>query len=266
MSVDRSALSALEREKAAVFHSWSAQNAINPLMVKDAKGVYVTDMDDNTYLDFSSQLVNINIGHQHPAVVAAIKAQADLLCTIAPQHGNVARTRAAELVIDHSFEGAQKVFFTNGGTEAVEHAVRMARLHTGRHKVLSRYRSYHGATSTSINLTGDPRRWHHGSAPRIPTRCTRTLRPLRHGLHRRRGDVRIRTHRLVVRLSAARHHAGPRHFRQGRQLGLRPLGRRGDQRGHLPHLRRPGLPRWLDVLRPPAGLRLGGRVHGGHGE
>ena len=92
MSVDRSALSALEREKAAVFHSWSAQNAINPLMVKDAKGVYVTDMDDNTYLDFSSQLVNINIGHQHPAVVAAIKAQADLLCTVAPQHGNVART------------------------------------------------------------------------------------------------------------------------------------------------------------------------------
>ena len=166
MSVDRSALSDLEREKAAVFHSWSAQNAINPLMVKDAKGVYVTDMDDNTYLDFSSQLVNINIGHQHPAVVAAIKEQADLLCTVAPQHGNVARTRAAELVIDHSFEGAQKVFFTNGGTEAVEHAVRMARLHTGRHKVLSRYRSYHGATSTSINLTGDPRRWanDHGTA------------------------------------------------------------------------------------------------------
>jgi taurine--2-oxoglutarate transaminase len=111
-------------------------------------------------------LVNINIGHQHPAVVAAIREQADLLCTIAPQHGNVARTRAAELVIDHSFEGAQKVFFTNGGTEAVEHAVRMARLHTGRHKVLSRYRSYHGATSTSINLTGDPRRWanDHGTA------------------------------------------------------------------------------------------------------
>src|ERR1035437_3741150 len=166
MSVDRSALSDLEREKAAVFHSWSAQNAINPLMVKDAKGVYVTDMDDNTYLDFSSQLVNINIGHQHPAVVAAIKEQADLLCTVAPQHGNLARTRAAELILDQSFEGAQKVFFTNGGTEAVEHAVRMARLHTGRHKVLARYRSYHGATSTSINRTGDPRRWanDHGTA------------------------------------------------------------------------------------------------------
>ena len=166
MSVDRSALSDLEREKAAVFHSWSAQNTINPLMVKDAHGVYVTDFDDHTYLDFSSQLVNVNIGHQHPAVVAAIKEQADLLCTVAPQHGNIARTRAAELIVDHSFEGAQKVFFTNGGTEAVEHAVRMARLHTGRHKVLARYRSYHGATSTSINLTGDPRRWanDHGTA------------------------------------------------------------------------------------------------------
>jgi len=159
MSVDRSALSHFERERASVFHSWSAQNSIQPLMVKDAKGVYVTDEDGTTYLDFSSQMVNINIGHQHPAVVAAIQEQAALLCTIAPPHGNIARIRAAELVLDHSFEGAQKVFFTNGGTEAVEHAVRMARLHTGRHKVLSRYRSYHGATSTSINLTGDPRRW-----------------------------------------------------------------------------------------------------------
>jgi taurine--2-oxoglutarate transaminase len=128
-------------------------------MVKDAHGVYVTDIDGNTYLDFSSQLVNTNIGHQHPSVVKAIQEQAGVLCTIAPQHGYESRYRAAELILDHSFEGAAKVFFTNGGTEAVEHAVRMARLHTGRYKVLSTYRSYHGGTSTSINLTGDPRRW-----------------------------------------------------------------------------------------------------------
>ncbi len=82
-----------------------------------------------------------------------------MLCTIAPQHGYEKRYRAAELIVDHSFDGAAKVFFTNGGTEAVEHAVRMARLHTGRQKVLATYRSYHGGTSTSINLTGDPRRW-----------------------------------------------------------------------------------------------------------
>lgn len=70
-----------------------------------------------------------------------------------PQHGNLARTRAAECVLDHSFGGAQKLFVTNGGTEAVEYAVRVARLHTGRHRVVARYRSYHGATSTPINLT-----------------------------------------------------------------------------------------------------------------
>jgi len=128
-------------------------------MVKSAQGVYVTDEDDKVYLDFSSQLVNTNIGHQHPVVVKAIKDQADLLCTIAPQHGNKARYRAAELILDHSFDGAAKVFFTNGGTESVEHAIRMARLYTGRQKVLATYRSYHGGTSTSINLTGDPRRW-----------------------------------------------------------------------------------------------------------
>jgi taurine--2-oxoglutarate transaminase len=141
MSTDRSLLSPLEREKSSVFHSWSAQATINPLMVKDAQGVYVTDIDGNTYLDFSSQLVNTNVGHQHPSVVKAIQAQAGVLCTIAPQHGYESRYRAAELILDHSFEGAAKVFFTNGGTEAVEHAVRMARLHTGRFKILSTYRS-----------------------------------------------------------------------------------------------------------------------------
>jgi taurine--2-oxoglutarate transaminase len=128
-------------------------------MIKDAQGVYVTDIDDTTYLDFSSQLVNTNIGHQHPSVVRAIQEQAGRLCTIAPQHGYESRYRAAELILAHSFDGAAKVFFTNGGTEAVEHAIRMARVHTGRYKVLSAYRSYHGATATSINLTGDPRRW-----------------------------------------------------------------------------------------------------------
>lgn len=159
MGIDRSTLTSQEREKTSVFHSWSAQATINPLMIKSAQGVYVTDENDKTYLDFSSQLVNTNVGHQHPAVVRAIQEQAGILCTIAPQHGYQSRYRAAELILDHSFDGAAKVFFTNGGTEAVEHAVRMARLHTGRQKVLATYRSYHGGTSTSINLTGDPRRW-----------------------------------------------------------------------------------------------------------
>ena len=159
MSPDRSTMSSQERERASVFHSWSAQASIHPLMVRGAAGCEVFTEDGRTLLDFSSQLVNTNLGHQHPDVVAAIASQAALLCTIAPQHGYASRYRAAELILDHSFEGAAKVFFTNGGTEANEHAVRMARLVTGRPKVLAAYRSYHGATATSINLTGDPRRW-----------------------------------------------------------------------------------------------------------
>jgi taurine--2-oxoglutarate transaminase len=150
---------AYELDRRYVFHSWSAQAALKPLVIESAQGCYVTDGDGNRLLDLSSQLVNTNIGHQHPKVVAAIKAQADLLCTVAPQHANAARGEAARLVVSHAPDPESKVFFTNGGAEAVEYAVRMARLHTGRHKVLSRYRSYHGGTATAVNLTGDPRRW-----------------------------------------------------------------------------------------------------------
>jgi taurine--2-oxoglutarate transaminase len=159
MSSQREQLTSKEREQHSVFHSWSAQGHLDPLMIGRAEGVYVYDEGGREYLDFSSQLVNTNVGHQYPAVVDAIKQQADRLCTIAPQHGYESRYRAAEMILDHSFASAAKVFFTNAGTEAVEHAVRMARLHTGRPKILATYRSYHGGTSMSINLTGDPRRW-----------------------------------------------------------------------------------------------------------
>jgi taurine--2-oxoglutarate transaminase len=104
-------------------------------------------------------LVFTNIGHQHPKVVAAIQAQAAKLCTVAPQHANDARSEAARLIAERTPGELNKIFFTNGGADAVEHAVRMARLHTGRYKVLSRYRSYHGGTDTAVNLTGDPRRY-----------------------------------------------------------------------------------------------------------
>lgn len=124
-----------------------------------SQGSYVWDGDGRRLLDFSSQLVNTNIGHQHPKVVAAIAAQAAKLCTVAPQHVNEARSEAARLIAERTPGDLDRVFFTNAGAEAVEHAVRMARLHTGRRKVLSRYRSYHGGTETAINLTGDPRRW-----------------------------------------------------------------------------------------------------------
>ncbi|MER5973529.1 aspartate aminotransferase family protein [Streptomyces sp. NPDC002055] len=146
-------------DRAHVFHSWSAQGLIDPLPIAGAEGSYFWDYDGNRYLDFSSQLVNTNIGHQHPKVVAAIQEQAAKLCTIAPGFAVDVRAEAARLIAERTPGDLDKIFFTNGGAEAVENAVRMARLHTGRPKVLSAYRSYHGATSTAINLTGDPRRW-----------------------------------------------------------------------------------------------------------
>jgi taurine---2-oxoglutarate transaminase len=150
---------AYELDRAHVFHSWSAQGSLNPMTVTAAEGSYVWDGDGNRLLDFSSQLVNTNIGHQHPKVVAAIQEQAAKLCTIAPQHANAARSEAARLIAELTPGDLNRIFFTNGGADAVEHAVRMARLHTGKHKVLSRYRAYHGGTDLAINLTGDPRRF-----------------------------------------------------------------------------------------------------------
>jgi taurine--2-oxoglutarate transaminase len=151
-------------DRAHVFHSWSAQGLIDPLAVAGAEGSYFWDYDGNRYLDFSSQLVNTNIGHQHPKVVAAVQEQAGRLCTIAPGFAVDVRSEAARLVARRTPGDLDKIFFTNGGAEAVENAVRMARLHTGRPKVMSAYRSYHGATAAAINLTGDPRRWPSDSA------------------------------------------------------------------------------------------------------
>lgn len=146
-------------DRAYVFHSWSAQKALKPMCIAGAEGSYFWDYDGNRFLDFSSQLVNVNIGHQHPKVVAAIQEQAALLSTIAPQHANEARNQAAKRIVDLAGPNMAKVFFTNGGADAVENAIRMARLHTNKHKVLSAYRSYHGNTGAAIVATGDPRRW-----------------------------------------------------------------------------------------------------------
>jgi len=146
-------------DRAHVFHSWSAQAKLAPMTVIAAQGSYLWDGDGNRLLDFSSQMVNTNIGHQHPKVVAAIAEQAAKLCTIAPAHVNSARSEAARLIAELTPGDLNRVFFTNAGADAVEHAVRMARLHTGRRKVLARYRSYHGGTDLAINLTGDTRRW-----------------------------------------------------------------------------------------------------------
>jgi taurine--2-oxoglutarate transaminase len=149
---------AYELDRAHVFHSWSAQGALTPFVIAGALGSTVWDYDGKHYLDFSSQLVNMNIGHQHPAVVDAIKAQAELLTMVAPAHANIARGQAAKRILAKAGRPFNKVFFTNGGADANENAMRMARLVTGRDKVLSQYRSYHGNTGAAIVATGDWRR------------------------------------------------------------------------------------------------------------
>ncbi len=145
-------------DRAHVFHSWSAQGGLDPLALAGGLGSEVWDFEGKRYLDFSSQMVNTNLGHQHPAVVAAIKAQADVLATVAPSHANLARGEAARRILSKAGPQFGKVFFTNGGADAVENAIRMARLTTGRDKVLSAYRSYHGNTGAAIVATGDWRR------------------------------------------------------------------------------------------------------------
>jgi len=142
-----------------VFHPWTVQGPRTVPTFVGGSGSYLVAADGRRYLDFSSQLVFTNLGHQHPRIVAAIKDQADRLCTLAPGHASDVRGEAARLIVEVAPAGLGHVLFTTGGSEGIEHAVRMARLHTGRPKVLAAYRSYHGSTTTSIHLTGDPRRW-----------------------------------------------------------------------------------------------------------
>src|SRR5947208_2928456 len=153
-------------DRAHVFHSWSAQALIDPLPIASASGSRFTDYAGNSYLDFSSQLVNVNIGYQHPTLVKAIADYAQQMTAIQPSFANDARSEAARLIAEVAPGDLNRVFFTNGGAEATENAMRMARLHTGRHKILAAYRSYHGATAGSIAMTGDPRRW--ASEPGMP--------------------------------------------------------------------------------------------------
>ncbi|MCW2975330.1 MAG: aminotransferase class III-fold pyridoxal phosphate-dependent enzyme, partial [Actinomycetia bacterium] len=155
-----------EDAKRYVLHSWSVQDATNPLPVAGAEGRYFWDYDGKRYLDFASQLVNVSIGHQHPKLVAAIKEQADKLCTIGPGMATEPRSRLGRLIAEVTPGDISMTFFTNGGAEANENAIKLARWYTGRHKVIARYRSYHGATAGAITLTGDPRRW--PAEPGIP--------------------------------------------------------------------------------------------------
>jgi taurine--2-oxoglutarate transaminase len=155
-AVGNAAVAAADRD--LVFHSWSAQGSLDPLPLAGGLGSTVWDEDGREYLDFSSQLVNVNIGYRHPSVVRAIQEQAEILATVGPAFANATRAEAARLILERAPDGFSKVFFTNGGADANENAMRMARLVTGRDKILSHHRSYHGNTGAAIAATGDWRR------------------------------------------------------------------------------------------------------------
>jgi taurine--2-oxoglutarate transaminase len=144
--------------KEYTFFSWSVQGQVNPIPVERAQGIYFWDTDGKRYLDFSSQLMNTNIGHQHPKVVQAIKDQADKICFVHPGNATDVRGLLGKKLAEVTPGNLKKTFFALGGAEANENAIKIARFYTGRHKILARYRSYHGATHGSIALTGDYRR------------------------------------------------------------------------------------------------------------
>jgi taurine--2-oxoglutarate transaminase len=140
------------------FFSWSIQGQANPIPVDRAEGAYFWDADGKRYLDFSSQLMNTNIGHQHPKVVKAIQDQAAKLCFVHPGNTTEVRGLLGRKLAEVTPGNLKKTFFTLGGAEANENAIKIARFYTGRHKILARFRSYHGATHGAIALTGDYRR------------------------------------------------------------------------------------------------------------
>jgi len=144
--------------KQHTLYTWAAGNAVSPLPVARAEGVYLYTPEGQRILDFNSQLMSVLIGHAHPKVMAAMKRQIEELIFVYPQTATQVRARLGKLLAE-VVPGMQSFFFTLGGAEANENAVKMARLFTGRFKVMARYRSYHGGTNLTMQLTGDPRRW-----------------------------------------------------------------------------------------------------------
>src|SRR5437660_1043033 len=145
---------------------WSAQSKVDPLPVAKAKGVYFWTPEGKRFIDFNSQLMSVNIGHADPRLIEAIHQQASTLAYANPFMATEPRARLGAKLAEITPGDIDTFFFTNGGAEANENAVKIARFFTGRHKILARYRSYHGATAGSISLTGDPRRW--AAEPGIP--------------------------------------------------------------------------------------------------
>jgi len=159
---------------------WSAQSKVDPIPVARAKGIYFWTPEGKRFIDFNSQLMSVNIGHGDERVIRAIHEQAQTLAYANPFMATEARARLGAKLAQITPGDIDTFFFTNGGAEANENAIKIARFFTGRHKIIARYRSYHGATAGSITLTGDPRRW--AAEPGIPG-VVRVLDPY-HGIER----------------------------------------------------------------------------------
>ena len=151
--------------KAHTLYAWSKGQDVAPLPVASAKGIYMYTPEGKRIIDFNSQLMSVLIGHGHPKVIAAIKQQLDELIFVHPGTATAVRARVGKLLSELVPGNLNAFFFTLGGAEANENAIRAARLYSGRHKILSRYRSYHGATNLTMQLTGDPRRWANEPGP-----------------------------------------------------------------------------------------------------
>src|SRR6266851_4214943 len=147
-------------------HEWSAQSKVDPIPVASAKGIYFYTPEGKRFIDFNSQLMSVNIGHGDPRVIQAIADQAATLAYANPFMATEPRARLGAKLAEITPGDIDTFFFTNGGAEANENAIKLARFFTGRHKIIARYRSYHGATAGAISLTGDPRRW--AAEPGIP--------------------------------------------------------------------------------------------------
>lgn len=142
-----------------VLQSWSKQKGLHTIPIEKADGIYMWDYDGKRYTDMSSQLVNLNVGFGNRKIIDAIKAQAEKICYVAPSYASEPRGKLARMILDLMPDNMGKVFFANAGADANENAIKIARMYTGRNKIFSRYRSYHGSTFGAGNLTGEPRRY-----------------------------------------------------------------------------------------------------------
>ncbi len=154
--MDKAEIKALDKKH--ILHSWTVNENYDPMVISDAEGVYLIDSEGKKILDFSSQVMCVNAGHKNEKIISAIKDQVDKVCYLHPGFAYETRSRLAKALAEITPGDCKKFFFTLGGGDSTDNAIKMARAYTGKQKIIARYRSYHGATYGAISLSGDPRR------------------------------------------------------------------------------------------------------------